>query len=178
MSYDHTGSTYPRHTTNNNAQIAWLQHCRLHAVRVRHNHVRSDIVVGCVCRSIQLHLPYFYHTRVPWLTYIPVNCCVLSHGTRTTTQTTIIATAHTACLLTSINSFLQNHNASTQQQRSAQLARIDDCPALIAVCDTTLPPLHLCSSQGAPTDAAGRVLCPCGRYALYAQYCCSMRCCC
>ena len=144
-------------------------------MRVRHTHVRSVAVAGCICRSIPPSASFFAYVCTQAGVHPCTFFCVAARSTDHRPENN---SNSPQSVLTS--SFLQHHNPAAQQQHWAHLARIDDLSAHIAGCDPTLPLLWTsCAQHSAPTAAAaGRVLCACGRSALYAQYYCSVRCCC
>ena len=90
----HSSDIYEVHNRQH-AQVPSFERCRPQAVRVRHIHVRSVAVAGCVGRSIPPSARFVFIQMYPgW--YIPVHF-VLLHRAQTTAQTTT-ATAHRACL--------------------------------------------------------------------------------
>ena len=128
---------------------------------------------------------------------LTVHFFMLVHGARTTAQTTIAA-VHRACL--QLPTAAPQPCCPAAQQQWAHLARVDDRTAVIKVDSseisidylTTPRPHHhhlspccffcillcviqhchcsSCAQHNEPTAAAGRVICACGRSALYAQY--------
>ena len=81
-------------------------------------------------------------------------------------------------LLTS--SFLHDHNHAALPSSSSSGHTLHVSMIVLRILLCVIQHCH-CSSgaqHSVPTAAAGRVLCACGKSALYAQYYCSVRCCC
>ena len=149
-----------------------FQRCRPHAVRVRHTHARSVAVAGCVCRSIPPSANFvFICTEAD---VHPVHFFVLLHGARTTAQTAI-GTVHRACLPPASYSTTTLLPSSSSSGHTFRVSMI-----VLRILLWVIQHCHCsrCAQHSAPTAAAGWVLCACGRSALYAQYYCSVRCCC